>query len=401
MTVLFLNSLHSYLIQSARLLANQSIAQIQILKFPISQAPFLSSKSITRVGNMSLASLPDELISHICENMGGVEEADPPNRSLKLKERAKPLMALRLTSKRIDGIASRQLFRYLVLAPKDPQSWMKVWSISRRWMATHVRHLYLEMRERAEDDPTLREKIDRLALTNLLMTMIDLSLFDNLKSLECNVWHVVRVCSIKIPRNICGFSLGRDDGQFNLWQDFASTLGNITQYGFEFRSLTLNLYYHMQWILALGLNDISNITYLELQFDARMTPLAIRSYNRLLPKIQYLPNLKKFKLDHHCHRHPENILRFLPNIVGLLHPSKRYWPSLRHLELRNLVLGRFSDLENFLSPYQGRYLTTVHISGLVFCTRSFSTIEDFNLEGHELFRWIIANILPRSNRQIV
>lgn len=345
---------------------------------------------------MSLASLPSELISRICENMG---RTDAPNRVRKLQERAQPLMALRLTSKRIGDIAARQLFRYLILAPKHPQSWLKMWSISRAWMATCLRHLYLEKRERAVDDPNLRQEIDMLALTNPALLMIDLSFFDNLKSIECNVWHAVKVGSLRIPRNTCGFSLGRNDGQFNLWQDFATTLGNITHYGFEFRSVTLNLYYHLQWSLAVGLNDISKITYLELQFDARMTPVAIRTYNRLMPSIRFLPNLEKFKLDHNSHRHPRQLLPYLPNILGSLHFSRRYWPSLRHLELHNLVLGRFADLASFLAPYQGRRLRTVHIRGLVICTRTHTTAEDFKLEGRQLFRWIIKNILPRPDQQ--
>lgn len=267
-------------------------------------------------------------------------------------------------------------------------------------MATHLRHLYLEMREEAEDDPILRDKVDRIARTHPLLIMIDLSLFDNLKSIECNVWHAVKTGFIKIPRNTCGFSLGRNNDQFSLWSDFATSLGNITHYGFEFRSLTLSLYYHLQWTLAVGLNDISRITYLELQFDARMTPVAIWTYNRLLPIIRNLPNLEKFKLDHNCDRYPPHLLRYIPNILGSLHPSNRSWPSLRHLELRNLVIASFSDLASFLAPYHGRCLTTVNITGPVICTVAFTNVQDFKLEGRQLFRWIIANILPCPNRQI-
>lgn len=384
-------SLHCYIIQSPQLPTNS------ILALPNQPSSLSFNLSITQVVNMPFASLPSELISHICENMG---DTDAPNRARKLRARAKPLMALRLASKRIGDIATQHLFRYLILAPKNPRSWLKLWRIGRAWMSTHLRHLYLEMREESEDNPTLREQVDRIARTHPLMIMIDLSLFDNLKSIECNVWHAVKVGLIKIPRNTCGFSLGRNNGKFSLWQDFATSLGNITHYGFEFRSVTLSLYYHLHWTLAVGLNDISKITYLELQFDARMTPVAIWTYNRLLPKIQNLPNLEKFKLDHHGHCHPHHILQYIPNILGSLHPSKRYWPNLRHLELRNLVIGHFSDLASFLSPYQGRCLTTVQISGPVICTITLTNVQDFRLEGRQLFRWINANILPCPNRQI-
>lgn len=341
---------------------------------------------------MSLASLPSELISRICENMG---ETDPPNRVLKLKERAKHLMALRLTSKKIGDIASRQLIRYLIMVPKQPESWMKTWLISREWMATHLRHLCLETREEDADDPALEGILASLAARNHLVKTIDLSLFENLKSIECNVWHMVKVRSIKIPRNTCGFSYGRIDGQFNLWQDFAIKLGNITQYGFEFHSLTLSLYHHLFWSIAVALNDISKIRCLELNFDARMTSAAFQTYDRLLCKIRYLPNLQKFTLNQNGHRHQRQILPYIPNVLGMLH--NRYWPNLRHLDLRNLVLARFSDLAGFLAPYEKRRLTSLHISGCVFCTRMAITGEDFRQEGHQTFSWILTKIHPNPN----
>ena len=343
---------------------------------------------------MSLVSLPSELISRICGNMG---ETDPPNRALKLKERAKHLMALRLTSKRICDIASRHLIRYLIMAPKQPESWMKTWLISREWMAPHLRHLCLEMREGDADDPALAGILDSLAARNHQLKTIDLSLFENLKTIQCNVWHVVKVCPVKIPPNRCGFSYGRNNGQFNLWQDFPITLGNITQYGFEFHSLTLNLYYHLFWSVAVGLNDISKIRYLELDFDSRMTPVAIQTYDRLLCKIRYLPNLQKFTLNQNGHRHQRHHLPYIPNILRMLH--NRYWPNLRHLDLRNLVMARFSDLVGFLAPHEKRRLTSLHITGRVLCTRMVLTGEDFRLEGCQTFRWIATSILPDPNQQ--
>lgn len=91
---------------------------------------------------MSLASLPSKLIFRIGENMG---TTDPLNRDLKLKEKAELLMSLRLTSKRIGGITTRHLFRYLIFTLIYPQSWMKMWFISKSLMATHLRDLHLEM----------------------------------------------------------------------------------------------------------------------------------------------------------------------------------------------------------------------------------------------------------------
>lgn len=343
---------------------------------------------------MSLASLPSELISRICENMG---ETDPPNRALKLKERAKHLMALRLTSKRIGDIASRQLIRYLVMVPKQPESWMKTWLISREWMATHLRHLCLEMRDEVLDDQALRDILDSLAARDHLMKTIDLSLFENLRSIECNVWHMVKVRPIKIPRNRCGFSYGLNNGLFNLWQDFPNSLGNIAQYGFEFHSLTLNLYYHLFWTIAVGLNDISKIRYLELNFDARMTTAAIQTYDKLLCKIRYLPNLQKFTLNQNGHRHQPQISPYIPNILGMLH--NRYWPNLRHLDFRNLVLARFSDLTGFLAQHEKRRLTSLHFTGCVICTGMTMANVDFRQEGYQTFRWIVTKIRPNPNLQ--
>lgn len=343
---------------------------------------------------MSLASLPSELISRICESMG---ETDPPNRALKLKERAKHLMALRLTSKRIGDIASRLLIRYLILVPKQPESWMKIWLISRGWMAPHLRHLCLEMREEVSDDAALRGTVDSLVARNHLVRTIDLSLFENLKSIECNVWHAVKVRPIKIPPNSCGFSYGENIALFNLWQDFAITLGNITQYGFEFHSLTLNLYHHLYWTVAVGLNDISKIRYLELNFDARMTSAAIQTYDKLLCKIRYLPNLQKFTLNQNGHRHQPERLPYIPNILGMLHDKR--WPSLRHLDFRNLVMARFSDLTSFLAPHEKRRLTSLCFTGCVICTRMTMTTEDFRQEGYQAFRWIMTKIRPSPNPQ--
>lgn len=341
---------------------------------------------------MSLASLPSELISRICESMG---ETDPPNRALKLRERAKHLMALRLTSKRIGAIASRQLIRYLIIVPNQPEPWMKLWLISREWMAPHLRHLCLEMREEVPDDTALRAELDSLAARNHVVRKIDLSLFENLKSIECNEWHVVKVHPIKIPPNTCGFSYGENNGLLNVWQDFPVGLGNITQYGFEFRSLKLNLYYHLFWTIAVGLNDISKIRYLELNFDARMTTSATQTYTRLLRKIRYLPNLEKFTLNQNGNLHQPEHLPHLPNILGMLHD--RCWPSLRHLDLRNLVMDRFSDLTGFLAPHEKRRLTSLKFTGCVICTKMAMTTEEFRQEGYQTFRWILNKILPDPN----
>ena len=314
---------------------------------------------------MSLASMPCELLSQIFENLGDTNE---PYQDDKRPEPAKTLMALRLTAKRLNPIAARQLFRHFFLVISSV-SWTKLLRIAQhRDFANYLRGITIETRDltpchRWTDTPESALELSRP--DSFSHQYIDFSWFPNLKSIECSKWRAVKTGYRKLPAYKCVLHCPVSRDEWILWY-YLSCMNIFSSYGFEIRSLNLNLASHFTWKSRLFDINMNTITSLDLRFDTYFGVNAKGVYPRyLLPAIQDLPNIRIFKLDQsrYFDLFLETEKRRITNIVGLL--RNKSWPRLRRVEFRNLVT-KVADLEAFLMPHQGM-LESVDLCGQLEC----------------------------------
>lgn len=315
---------------------------------------------------MSLESLPTEMLSQVFEDIG---DMNPPHRDDKIREIGKTLMALRLTSRRFNPIAARQLFRHFFLVINN-RSWAKLRCIAQHPdFAKHLREITIEARDVTPCLPlndTLEPPLGLLWKTSFNHDQyVDFSWFPNLKSIECSKWRAVKTGSRKLPSYKCVLHCPISRDEWVLWY-YLSCLNLFSRYGFEFRSLNLNLASHFTWKAHLFGLKINTITSLDLRFDTYFGVNAKNIYPKLLlPAIQNLPNLQIFKLDQsrYFNLFLESEKRRMTNIIGLLRDKS--WPRLRRVEFRNLVT-KVADLEAFLMPHQGM-LESVDLCGQLEC----------------------------------
>lgn len=337
---------------------------------------------------MSLASLPSELLSQVFEDMG---DSNPPHRDDKIREIAKTLMALRLTSRRFNPLAAKQLFRHFFLVVINNRSWAKLHCIAQHPdFAKHLREITIEARDvtppclpsvnNNNDDTTLDypppfgllwqtkspSSFSSHSDSHHHQYYVDFSWFPNLKSIECSKWRAVKTGSRKLPSYKCVLHCPISRDEWVLWYYLSCLNFEFSRYGFEFRSLNLNLASHFTWKAHLLGLKINTITSLDLRFDTYFGVNAKIIYQKfLLPAIQELPNLVVFKLDQsrYFDLFLESEKRRMTNIIGLL--RHKSWPRLRQVEFRNLVT-KVADLEAFLMPHQGM-LESVDLCGQLEC----------------------------------
>lgn len=314
---------------------------------------------------MSLASLPSELLAQIFED---IRDTNSPSRDDKIRENAKTFMALRLISRRFNPFAARQLFRHFFLVINNP-SWAKLNCIAQHPdFAKYLQEITIEARDVTPCQPltdTLVPAFGLLWPASFGDQYVDFSWFPNLKSIECSKWRAVETGSHKLPSYKCVLHCPISRDEWVLWY-YLSCFNVFSCYGFEFRSLNLNLASHFTWKTHLFNLKINTITSLDLRFDTYFGKNARDIYPKLLlPAIQDLPNLQIFKLDQSRYFGIffESEKRRMTNIIGLL--RNKSWPRLRRVELRNLVT-RVADLEAFLMPHQGM-LESVDLCGQLKC----------------------------------
>lgn len=314
---------------------------------------------------MPLASLPSELLSQIFQSIADTSE---PYRDDKTPEPAKTLMALRLTSRKLNPIAARQLFRHFCLVIND-LSWTKLLHIAEHPdFAKYLRVITIEARDttpchRLKDTPESAQKLSQP--DSFSHQYVDFSWFPNLRTIECSKWRAVIKGSPKLPSYKCVLHCPISRDEWILWY-YLSCINFFSHYGFEIRSLTLNLASHFTWQSRLLEIDMNTITSLDLRFDTYFGVNARDIYPRcLLPAIQKLPNIQVFKLDQsrYFNLFLETEKRRVTNIIGML--RNKSWPRLRRVEFRNLVT-KVADLEAFLMPHQGM-LESVDLCGQLEC----------------------------------
>lgn len=350
---------------------------------------------------MSLATLPTELLSQVFEEMGGDDtkpahhhhhrddDDDDDDKSRDHQTAKTTLMALRLTSRRFNRLAARQLFRHFFLVVINNRSWAKLKCIAQHPdFAKHLRQITIEVPDVTPsclpllNHDTLDPPHPSFGLLWQTKTSsfssshqyryqyqyqyyVDFSWFPNLKSIECSKWRAVKTGSRKLPSYKCVLNCPISRDEWVLCY-YLSCLNLFSRYGFEIRSLNLNLASHFTWKAHLIGLKINTITSLDLRFDTYFGVNAKNIYpNFLLPAIQNLDHLEIFKLDQsrYFKLFLESEKRRMTNIIALL--RHKSWPRLRRVEFRNLVT-KVADLEAFLMPHQGM-LESVDLCGQLEC----------------------------------
>lgn len=322
---------------------------------------------------MPLDALPSELISRIFEELG---HTGSPFRVARIRQLARTLASLRLTSRRISEIATRYLFREFCLI-FEPGSWKKLLCIARNpKLAKYLYYLRLEFYD--FNEPSSGNEFQSISL----------SWFPNLKSIDCDQWTAITV-NIAACRVCLHYPFFIKNGS-HLWCCLSCT-GSLAREKINFESLRMGSKDVVIWGMCLLRNlDLSRLTFLDLYFNSYSTKLCRKIYLEwLLPELHDLPNLDTFRLaqDSSGLRHWQTDQ--IPNIVGGL--KGKSWPRLRHLEFRHLVTT-VADLVTFTLPHMGA-LEEFRLYGELACS-SVSETKQERINRTYLEGWIRAEIRP-------
>lgn len=296
--------------------------------------------------------------------------------SAEKEESRKSLQALRLTSKRISTIAARQLFCRFYLSSAEA-SWFKLNAImGKPEYAQHLRALTVGCCHHVPKSEREKNPI----------TQIDLNLFPNLKSIECNNWSVVKGRNVDIPSQNC-ISLRiqqRYDGE-DILIEFPRTL----ICGFDLQSLTLGL--NTQRLQShLVEADVSNLCHLVIHFDTRFSPDPAALHSQLLD----LPHLVSFKLHQFSYTYDNSGIPHVTNLIRLLRGKR--WPRLRTLAFSELVTT-VADLKYFLLPHAGS-LEKFFLHAQLVCAEETEAERE---ERKDLPNWISIHIAPLEQHFLI
>lgn len=343
---------------------------------------------------MPLDAPPSELISRVYEELG---DTSPPFRVAKLRQMAKTLASLRLTSRKISEVATRHLFREFCLV-FEVSSWKKLLSLaSNPNLAKCLYHIRLEVNEL--DDPLCTDEPFGGLKANEIWIM--LSWFPNLKSIDCARWHVIITNHARAPtcQTFIQYPYRKPSGDY-VWSCLSSITDLLVLRKFCFQTLRMS----SDEVVIFGTRmlpciDLSRLTILELSFDSFPTESRRITYlELLLPNIQDLPNLDTSSLSQFCSEpysfwwpyHWQTDLR--PNIIGGL--EGKCWPKLRHLKFRHLNTT-VADLVAFILPHAGE-LESIYLDGELTCHSILDT-EQEQIDRTYLEDWIGAEIFPTQS----
>lgn len=311
-------------------------------------------------------SVPVETMTHIFELL---DEADAKKGHdvEKHREMCRALMALRLTCKELEEVATRQLFRTFCFSGCS-ESWLKLEKIAfNQKFGVHLQTLVLDNRN---DFTFSYELLAKVAFNLPGPRSVDLSLFPNLKVVKAgDDWLLSKRerSNVRIPLGHCGINPMSYSTYMPAVWSLLDGLTDITRYDFELSSLSCKLG-EDRWPSTLRI-DFSGLRSLRLYFDgAYSNPDDLRADTALLAKLQDLPNLEYFHLDQYFNGRCDASwwrLEFMTNVLEQLATKK--WPRLRRLDLRYLATT-VDDLKVFLAPH-ARMLESFDLySGLV-CAR--------------------------------
>lgn len=341
---------------------------------------------------MSPRFVPVETITHIFDLLDE-SDAEKPHEVEKHREMCRALMALRLTCKELEEIATRQLFRTFCFSSCS-ESWLKLEKIaSNQKFGMHLQTLALDNRN---DFTFSYELVADVAYDSPGPPSLDLSLFPNLKVVKAgDDWLLSknRRSNVQIPLGHCGIHPMSFSTYMPAVWNVLDGLADLTRYDFKLTSLSCKLG-EDRWPSRLRVN-FSSLKSLRLYFDgAYSTPDDLRADTALLARLQDLPNLEHFHLDQYFHGRCDASwwrLEFMTNVLEQLAAKK--WPRLRRLDLRYLATT-VADLKAFLAPH-ARMLETLDLySGLV-CAR---VTPEEEMQRVFLPHWIRTVICRKASR---
>ena len=355
---------------------------------------------------MPLTSLPVETVTQIFFLL---DECEPekPYWAEKHREMCETLMAIRLTCKELEEIATRQLFRTFCLSP-SLKSWMKLHTIvASQKLRVHLQILALERHQDRSNFSSWDEWYDCAWNFQQIMTIVsysfryrvvDLSQLPNLKILKAEDKWVLKKkarSNVQIPFGHC--QIRATSFATTLQQPaFWNVLGGLTQiihYDFEILSLNCKLGSTSPWRLLVNI-DFTGLKYLRLFFKASFwnNPYDSPADMNLLAKLQHLPNLEEFHLDQFFHRRSDPIwlmLRSMTNVLGQL--KAKDWPRLQYLDLRFLNTT-VADFQTFVAPHAGT-LKTFHLHSGLLCAQ---VTQEEEMQRFYLPHWIRTVLCPRG-----
>ncbi|MCJ1346699.1 hypothetical protein MMC31_004917 [Peltigera leucophlebia] len=342
---------------------------------------------------MSFASLPIEMVTQIIDSL---DESDPemPFEVKKHREMSRALMALRLTCKALDKIATRQLFRTFCLSP-SLKSWLNLCNIAAlERFRVNLQTLALERHDKGTYNYKWRMKVTSASPE---YGFLDLSLLPKLRILKAeDKWLITRRprSNIKIPRGRCKIhAMSFAECEPAIWSVLGD-LERIVRYGFEISSVNCYLGASGPWATLLNL-DLSGLKYLRLCSNGYYSNQCKRNLypdSKLLAKLERLPNLEEFHLSQYFfgreNPNPPKV-NLSTNVLRYLLAKK--WPRLRYLDLRYLSTT-VADFQAFVAPHAGTLTTFQMHSGLI-CPR---VTEEEKLQRFYLPHWIRTVVCPRG-----
>ncbi len=379
----------------------------------------------------SLTSLPIEIIAEIF-NLLDESKPKKPHQVAKHKEMCKVLIALRLTCRKFEEIASRPLFRTFCLSP-TLESWTKLLSIA---ASEKVRvHLQIIAFEDGDficsgdwhnNNTSRNEQGMESTILSPDLHFLDLSLLSNLKVLKAkDCWLITKKprSNIEIPWGHCridAMAFHIPSKQPAFW-NVLGYLAEITRYDFEISSLNFELGSAGPCQSLFNL-DFSGLKYLRLYSQAGYSSARydLSLDRNILDRLQNLPNLEEFRLDQFYGSDPSGdsslytsrpirlgngprteMSIFLQGHFGtprltvqlttnvLKNLRHKNWPRLRHLGLRSLYTT-VADFQAFAEPHAGS-LKSFQLRNELRCVNA--TAEE-KLRRRDLPHWIQTVLCP-------
>lgn len=359
---------------------------------------------------MSFGVFPFEIVFLVCKSLGDDAYLNPFEVTPQKIVSSRALKSLRLTSKRIGQIATRELFRHFH-DKSDLNSWGIFLSfLKQTFFVQNLRHLTLEncRYEGQRDLDRVRRRFhDKSARPDLLH---DLSVFPHLESIQTEEWLLVNAQKVRIPARQYYLHL-------STWSKCSRLFHcpEIARLGLEFQTWTANLErLFLPSVLTYGARDpeycmrhspeelpsmdFSKLRFLELNFNkGRNSVYKLDCVKTLFPQLQYLPSLRTFKLAQ------RKYLRYFTkitltdaifasdNLVKILLVLGKNWLNLQHLELGYLTTT-LADLREFLIPHAFT-LESLEIEGSIDCNPYPSPTPK---ELEDFAGWVRSEISPRG-----
>lgn len=298
---------------------------------------------------------------------------------------------LRLTSRRLRSLATREVFRHISLS-ENLESWLSLANLAAHSeLAWNVDVLTLSMPQlcdnNCKDDNRISMKRKRRTPQHH-PAHIDLAFFPFLKSIQCLKWKLVKVGAIELPAK--GFVIKpslRMRNRSYLWNT-ASALTDITSFGWEFQYLHLSLMDQTKvWQNCIKTMCISRLHTLSIDFRTYFKGwIGAHILETIMPMIQDLPCLRTFKLKQVDNGEDPTVHQDLAaNVLKLL--ENHDWPGVRRLEISR-PRSRQEDFMRFLLRH--RY-TLQHLYYSV-PDPSWSLSDKMN--ENDLGQWMEQNLSP-------